>query len=154
MGCFKQMTETKEVLLVDDNPADLDLTADILSRNTCSSHIHKVLDGVRAMAFLRKQGECAQALRPDVVLLDLNLPGKSGLEVLAEMKADFALKNIPVVIFSTSAARADIYQSYQLGANCYMAKPGNLKDFISTVTSFGNYWFSCALFPERENYGD
>jgi chemotaxis family two-component system response regulator Rcp1 len=141
---------TTEVLLVDDNPADTDLTTEVLARNGCPSHIHAVTDGVQAIAFLRREGKYAQATVPDIVILDLSLPGKDGRAVLAEVKADPLLRKIPIAIFSTSEARQDIMRSYELGANCYVSKPGNLRDFISAVTSIGEFWFGLARLPREE----
>jgi CheY-like chemotaxis protein len=139
-----------EVLLVDDNPADTDLTSDILSRNAHPSHIHSVINGVEAMAFLRREGKYANALVPDFVLLDLNLPRKDGRAVLSDVKADPILRRIPITIFSTSEARQDIVRSYELGANCYVSKPGNLQDYISAITSIGEFWFGVAHLPHEE----
>jgi two-component system, chemotaxis family, response regulator Rcp1 len=139
-----------EVLLVDDNPADSDLTTEVLTRNGCPTHIHAVGDGGEAMAFLRRQGKYAGMLRPDFVILDLSLPGKDGRAVLAEVKGDQHLRKIPIAIFSTSEARQDIIRSYELGANCYVSKPGNLRDFISAVTSIGEFWFGLVHLPQEE----
>jgi len=136
-----------EILLVDDNPADTDLTRDVLAHNGCPSHIHAVADGVEAIAFLRREGKYANSHPPDFVILDLNLPKKDGRSVLAEIKADPVLRKIPVAIFSTSEAPPDIVRSYELGANCYVTKPGNLHDFISAVTSIGEFWFGLARLP-------
>jgi chemotaxis family two-component system response regulator Rcp1 len=144
------MKTTTEVLLVDDNPADTDLTREVLARNDSPSHIHAVTDGVEAMAFLRREGKYANALLPDFVMLDLNLPKKDGRAVLAEVKADPVLRKIPIAIFSTSEARQDIVRSYELGANCYVSKPGNLQSFISAVTSIGEFWFGLARLPREE----
>jgi two-component system, chemotaxis family, response regulator Rcp1 len=144
------MKTPTEVLLVDDNPADSDLVGEVLSRNGCPSHIQAVANGAEAMSFFRREGKYASALRPNFVLLDLNLPGKDGRAVLAEVKADPVLHNIPIVIFSTSEARQDIMRSYELGANCYISKPGNLQDFISAVTSIGEFWFGFARLPRKE----
>jgi chemotaxis family two-component system response regulator Rcp1 len=141
---------TTEVLLVDDNPADTDLTSEVLARNGCPSHIQSVIDGVEAIAFLRRQGKYANVPRPDFVILDLSLPGKDGRAVLAEVKADPSLRQIPIAIFSTSEARQDILRSYELGANCYVSKPGNLRDFISAVTSIGEFWFGFVHLPHEE----
>jgi CheY-like chemotaxis protein len=141
---------TTEVLLVDDNPADTDLTSEVLARNGCPSHINAVIDGVEAIAFLRREGKYANALLPDFVILDLSLPGKDGTAVLAEVKSDPVLRKIPIAIFSTSEARQDILRSYELGANCYVSKPGNLGDFISAVTSIGEFWFGLARLPRKE----
>ena len=139
-----------EILLVDDNPADTDLTSEVLARNGCPGHIHAVTDGVEAIAFLRREGKYANALLPDFVILDLNLPKKDGRTVLAEVKADPILRKIPIAIFSTSQEQKDIVRSYELGANCYVSKPGNLRDFISAVTSIGEFWFGFARLPHEE----
>jgi chemotaxis family two-component system response regulator Rcp1 len=141
---------TTEVLLVDDNPADTDLTSEVLARNGCPSHIHSVINGVEAVAFLRREGKYADAVLPDFVILDLNLPAKDGRAVLAEVKSDPALRKIPITIFSTSEAPQDILRSYELGANCYVSKPGNLQDFISAVTSIGEFWFGVVRLPRKE----
>jgi chemotaxis family two-component system response regulator Rcp1 len=140
---------TTVVLLVDDNPADTDLTSEILTRNGFPSHIHAVIDGVEAIAFLRRQGKYAKAPAPDLVILDLNLPKKDGRAVLSEVRADPALRNIPIVIFSTSEAPRDIVGTYELGANCYVSKPGNLQDYIAAVTGIGEFWFGLALLPHK-----
>jgi chemotaxis family two-component system response regulator Rcp1 len=140
--------KTTEVLLVDDNPADTDLTSEVLSRNRRPTHIHAVFDGVEAIAFLRQEGKYANALLPDLMILDLNLPGKDGRAVLAEVNQ--ILRQIPITIFSTSEARQDIVRSYGLGANCYVRKPGNLQDFISAVTSIGEFWLGLARLPREE----
>jgi chemotaxis family two-component system response regulator Rcp1 len=141
---------TTEVLLVDDNPADTDLTSEVLSRNVCPSNIHSVINGVEAIAFLRREGKYADAVLPDFVLLDLNLPRKDGRAVLSDVKADPLLRSIPITIFSTSEARQDIARTYELGANCYVTKPGNLQDYISAVTSIGEFWFGVARLPREE----
>ncbi|HXR15192.1 MAG TPA: response regulator [Terriglobales bacterium] len=142
--------KTTEVLLVDDNPADSDLTSEVLARNGCPSHIHAVIDGVEAIAFLRREGKYAHEIIPDFVILDLNLPRKDGRAVLSDVKADPVLMKIPIAIFSTSEARQDIVRSYELGANCYVSKPGNLRDFISAVTSIGEFWFGLVRLPREE----
>jgi two-component system, chemotaxis family, response regulator Rcp1 len=141
---------TTEVLLVDDNPADTDLTREVLTHNGCPIHIRAITDGVEAIAFLRGEGKYANRLLPDFVVLDLNLPKKDGRTVLAEVKADPVLRNIPVAIFSTSEAQRDIVRSYELGANCYVSKPGSLKSFISAVTKIGEFWFGLARLPRGE----
>jgi CheY-like chemotaxis protein len=144
------MNHASKILLVDDNPADLDLTSDVLTKNQCVQQIHTVPDGAEAMAYLQQQGKYADASRPDLVLLDLNLPRKSGRTVLSEVKADPNLRRTPIVIFSTSVAHSDIGASYQLGANSYVHKPGNLKDYVSAVKAIGEFWFRCASLPEKE----
>jgi CheY-like chemotaxis protein len=139
---------TTEVLLVDDNPADSDLTSEILASSGC--HIQSVTDGVEAIAFLRREGKYAIAVLPDFVILDLNLPRKDGRAVLAEVKSDPVLREIPITIFSTSVAREDVVRSYQLGANCYVSKPGNLRDYIAAVTAIGEFWLGLARLPHEE----
>jgi two-component system response regulator len=109
-----------------------------------------VADGVAAIAFLRREGKYANAVSPDFVILDLNLPKKDGRSVLAEVKADPVLRKIPIAIFSTSEAQPDIVRSYELGANCYVTKPGNLQDFISAVTSIAEFWFGLVRLPHKE----
>ena len=141
-----------EILLVDDNPADSDLTSEVLARSGWPSGIHVVTDGLEAIAFLRRQGKYSNAILPDFVILDLNLPKKDGRAVLAEIKADPVLRKIPITIFSTSKATQDIVCSYELGANCYVNKPGNLQDFISAVTSIGEFWFGLAHLPREDNH--
>jgi two-component system response regulator len=141
----------RHVLLVDDNPADCDLTSEALSRSRFANHIRTVPDGVEAMAYLQRSGQYVDSVSPDLVILDLNLPRKDGRSVLGALKSDPALRKIPVVIFSTSQAQSDIGASYALGANCYISKPGNLKDYVSTIASLGEYWFGLAQLPERED---
>jgi len=141
---------TPETLLVDDNPADTDLIAEVWSRNGRPSNIHAITDGVEAIAFLRREQKYADALLPDFVILDLNLPKKDGRALLAEVKTDTFLRKIPIAIFSTSEAQQDITRSYELGANCYVSKPGNLQGFISAVTLLGDFWFGLACLPREE----
>lgn len=140
----------RNILLVDDNPADSDLTAEILGRQDSNVRIQAVADGVEAIAFLRGQGKYAGALRPQLMVLDLNMPRKDGRAVLAAVRADPVLKRIPVVVFTTSSAPQDILRSYEMGASSYVAKPGNLADFVSAVTEIGKFWLSCACLPCRE----
>jgi chemotaxis family two-component system response regulator Rcp1 len=139
-----------DVLLVDDNPADADLTSEVLAKQGRPCRVHAVASGIEAVAFLRRQGKYANETIPDFVILDLSLPGKDGRAVLAEVKADPVLRKIPIAVFSTSEAPQDIMCSYDLGANCYVTKPGNLRDFISTVTSIGEFWFGLAHLPREE----
>ena len=144
------MTIATEVLLVDDNPGDTDLIADVLKRNDRHTRVHSVADGVEAMAFLRGEGKYANAVPPTLIVLDLNMPRKDGQAVLAEVKSDPALLHIPVVVFSTSKARNDIATSYRLGANSYVSKPGDLNGFVSAVTAIGDFWLGIANVPRRE----
>jgi two-component system, chemotaxis family, response regulator Rcp1 len=138
-----------EVLLVDDNPADVVLVREALTGSRHQSHISNVADGEQAMAFLRRAGQYINAPRPDLIMLDLNLPKKDGRAVLAEVKADAKLRAIPVVIFSTSRSILEIAHSYELGANCYVSKPGNLQDYFLAVKSIEEFWFGSASLPRE-----
>jgi chemotaxis family two-component system response regulator Rcp1 len=144
------MKPEPEVLLVDDNPADIDLTREVLGRSKRHFRVNAVRDGVEAMSFLRRQGNYAEAPLPDLVVLDLNLPRKDGRAVLAEVKSEPKLSKIPVVIFTTSQASSDITRCYQLGANCYLRKPGNLADFVAIVQSMADFWLGFASLPHKE----
>lgn len=144
------MNAMPQVLLVDDNPADTDLASDALARCQWPSQVSAVGDGEQAMAFLRREGKYANETRPDLVILDLNMPRKHGLAVLAEVKADPTLHHTPIVVFSTSEAGNDVFLSYDLGANGYVAKPGNLHDFVSAVQSISEFWLGCARLPRKE----
>jgi chemotaxis family two-component system response regulator Rcp1 len=143
------MKPAPQVLIVDDNPADVALVCEALAGSKHRSQINSVEDGVEALAFLNRTGSHGSALRPGLVLLDLNLPKKDGLAVLASMKASPDLRRIPVVIFSTSELRKDIVRSYDLGANCYVSKPGNLNEFFSAVKSIEAFWFAFASLPPQ-----
>ena len=144
------MKTTTEILLVDDNPADLDLTTEMLSRGDFTGRVRTVNDGAEAIAFLQGQGKYAGAQVPDLIVLDLNLPKKDGRAVLADVKNDPALRKTPVVIFSTSQAARDILGSYELGANSYVSKPGDLQQFALAVKSIQDFWFCCARLPKEE----
>ncbi|MBG1239795.1 response regulator [Nostoc sp. NZL] len=136
-----------EVLLVEDNPGDAQLTRIALEESKISINLNVVEDGVEAMAFLRKQEKYARAAHPDIVLLDLNLPRKDGREVLAEIKGDENLKRIPVVILTTSQAEEDILKAYNLCANCYITKPVDFDQFVKIVQSIENFWFAIVKLP-------
>ena len=138
-----------EILLVEDSPSDADLTEEALSDGKVLNHLHWVEDGVEALAFLRRQGKYTKAPRPDLILLDLNLPKKDGREVLAQIKADPSLKLIPVVILSTSAAERDILKTYELNANCYVTKPIGLEQFISVVKLIEEFWLALVKLPSE-----
>jgi two-component system, chemotaxis family, response regulator Rcp1 len=138
-----------ELLVVDDNPADVALVTEALAGSRHHSQINSVGDGIEAMAFLCRREKYVNAIRPDLVILDLNLPKRDGLSVLAAMKAGPDLRRIPVVIFSTSELRKDIVRSYEMGANCYVRKPGNLNDFFSAVKSIEEFWFGSAVLPPQ-----
>lgn len=138
-----------EVLLVEDSPGDVRLTQEAFRKANGSVHLHVAIDGVEAMAFLRHQGAHANAPRPDLILLDLNLPKMDVREVLAHIKADDSLKTIPTVILTTSDAEADIVKSYQLQANCYLTKPVQLDEFDSVVKSINDFWLTKAKLPQQ-----
>jgi chemotaxis family two-component system response regulator Rcp1 len=138
-----------ELLVVDDNPGDVALITEALAGSKHHPQITNVRDGAEALAFLNRREKYASAIRPDLVSLDLNLPKRDGLSVLAAMKAGPDLRRIPVVIFSTSELRKDIVRSYEMGANCYIRKPGNLNDFFSAVKSIEEFWFGSAVLPSQ-----
>ncbi len=136
-----------EILLVEDNPGDVRLTREAMRDAKVRNIMRIVTDGVEALAFLRRQGQYADAPRPDVILLDLNLPKKDGREVLAEIKADPNLRRIPVVILTTSEAEEDILKAYDLHANAYVAKPVDLDRFITVVKSIEDFWLEIVKLP-------
>jgi chemotaxis family two-component system response regulator Rcp1 len=136
-----------DILLVEDNPGDVRLTIEALKEDKLQNNLHVVKDGIEAMAFLCQEGEYADAPRPDLILLDLNLPKKDGREVLEEIKADESLKRIPVVILTTSQAEEDILKTYDLHANCYITKPVNLDQFIKVVRSIEEFWLTIVKLP-------
>jgi CheY-like chemotaxis protein len=137
-----------EILLVEDDPGDVRLTLEALRDGKVRNNLHVAKDGVEAMAFLRHEGQYASAIRPDLVLLDLNLPRKDGREVLAEIKADLELKTIPVVVLTTSTSEQDVLRSYQLQANCYISKPVDLEQFITVVRSIEDFWLTIVTLPQ------
>jgi len=136
-----------DILLVEDNPGDARLTQEALKESKMLNHLHHVRDGVEAMEFLRREGRYTEAPIPDIILLDLNLPRKDGREVLAELKGMPRLKNIPVVVLTTSDAEQDILMSYNLHANCYITKPVDLEKFIEIVQGIENFWLSIVKLP-------
>ena len=138
-----------DVLLVEDSPGDVRLTKEAFKDAKVHVNLHVAADGTAAMAFLERHGEHANAPRPDLILLDLNLPKKGGREVLAEIKESPTLKSIPVVILTTSEAEADILQSYQLHANCYITKPVGLDGFLKVVRSIDSFWLSVVKLPRE-----
>jgi CheY-like chemotaxis protein len=144
------MNNGAEVLLVDDSPADLDLTREGLDRSRHHFQVSTVNDGAEAISFLRRQGKYAQAPEPDLIVLDLNLPRKDGREVLSELKRDPRLMRIPVVIFTTSQASSDVDHSYAHGAHCYVRKPGNFPDYAAVVQSVADFWLSTVTLPHKE----
>ena len=131
-----------EILLVEDNPGDVRLTIEGLNEGKVRNNLHVAKNGVEAVAFLRREGEFADAVRPDLILLDLNLPRKDGREVLADIKSDPVLTTIPVVVLTTSRAEQDVLHSYQLQANCYITKPVDLEQFITVVKFIEDFWLT------------
>ena len=138
-----------EILLIEDNPGDVRLTKEVLMEGKVRNNLQVVGDGVEAMAFLRRENNYAEAPRPDLILLDLNLPKKDGREVLQEIKADHQLRRIPVVVLTTSAADEDILRSYELRANCYITKPVDLNQFIRVVRTIETFWLTIVSLPKR-----
>jgi chemotaxis family two-component system response regulator Rcp1 len=138
-----------EVLLVEDSPGDVRLTREAFKDAKVHINLHVATDGAKAMVFLNREGEHANAPRPDLILLDLNLPKKDGREVLAEIKESPTLKSIPVVVLTTSSSEADILRSYQLHANCYITKPVGLEGFLTVVRSIDSFWLSVVKLPRE-----
>ena len=138
-----------EFLLIEDNPGDVRLTCEALMESKVKNNLSIVGDGLEAMAFLHREGKYADAPRPDVILLDLNLPKKNGLEVLGEIKADASLKRIPVVIITSSEAEQDILKTYDLHVNCYVNKPVDLEQFIKVVQSIETFWLTIVKLPSE-----
>lgn len=136
-----------EILLVEDNPADVRLTIEALREGKVRNNLSVVKDGVEAIEFLRRRGPYGEAPRPDLILLDLNLPRKDGREVLGEIKNDENLRRIPVVVLTTSSAEADILKSYALHANCYITKPVDLDQFVGVVKSIDDFWLTVVRLP-------
>jgi two-component system, chemotaxis family, response regulator Rcp1 len=136
-----------EILLVEDNPGDVRLTTEALRDDKLRNTIHVVSDGVEALAYLRREGRFAESIRPDMILLDLNLPKKSGLEVLQEIKEDMSLRRIPVIMLSTSQAETDIVKSYDLHANAYVTKPVDLEQFLSVIKVIEGFWLEIVRLP-------
>jgi two-component system, chemotaxis family, response regulator Rcp1 len=138
-----------EILMVEDNPGDVRLAVEALREGKVRNHMYTVDDGEKALAFLRRQGQYAEMPRPDLILLDLNLPKKTGQEVLAEIKEDSDLRRIPVVILTVSEAEADILKTYNLHANCYITKPVDLDRFIEVVKSVEDFWLTVVMLPPK-----
>jgi chemotaxis family two-component system response regulator Rcp1 len=142
-----------EILLIEDNPGDARLTQEALREARVSNRLSHVTDGVEAMAFVRREPPFADAARPDLILLDLNLPRKDGREVLAELKADPVLRLIPVVVLTTSEAEQDILRTYELHGNCYITKPVDLEKFLHIVRAVENFWLAIVKLPGRRDVG-
>ena len=136
-----------EILLVEDNPGDVRLTLEIFKEGKLANKIITVEDGVEAMAYLRREGKYANALRPGLILLDLNLPRMDGRSVLEEIKCDKSLKVIPIIILTTSAAEEDVLRSYNLHANCYITKPVDLIQFTNVVRTIESFWLTVVKLP-------
>jgi CheY-like chemotaxis protein len=145
------MRAPTEALLVDDNPGDTDLTTDVPGQNSCPSHIHPVLEGAEAMAFLRCEGKYPDTILPHPIMLDLNMPWKDGISVLAEVKSVPTSRTIPILVFSSPLlAPDDVARSYDAGANNYVGKPSDLNGFVTAVAAIGDFWFGVASVAGRE----
>jgi two-component system response regulator len=141
--------DTIDILVVEDNPGDARLIREVLNDNKLYNSLNIVNDGVEAMSFLHNEGKYASVARPDLIILDLNLPRKDGREVLAEIKADRELMHIPLVIMTISQAEEDILKTYKLHANCYITKPIDLNEFIKVIKSIEDFWFSVVKLPPK-----
>jgi two-component system response regulator len=140
-----------DILIVEDNPGDARLIKEVLDGTKIFTSLHMVKDGVEAMEFLRNEGKFKSVPKPDLIILDLNLPRKDGREVLSEIKTDPELKHIPTVIMTISQAEEDILKSYNLHANCYITKPIDLNQFIKVVKSIEDFWFTIVKLPPKTN---
>ncbi len=138
-----------EILLVEDSPSDTELTKEALKRGKILNNLNCVEDGVEAIDYLRQKGRFVQATRPDLIMLDLNLPRKDGREVLREIKTDPSLRLIPIIVLTTSRSDKDILQSYQLNANCYITKPVDFKQFIDVVKTIEKFWLTVVTLPPK-----
>jgi CheY-like chemotaxis protein len=136
-----------EILLIEDSPSDAALTIEALQAGKIVNNLNRVVDGVEAMAYLRQQGRFTESSRPDLIMLDLNLPKKDGREVLRELKSDPSLKLIPIIVLTTSRADKDVLQSYALNANCFITKPVDFQHFIDVVRSIERFWLSVVTLP-------
>ena len=144
--------EPAQILLVEDNPGDVRLTEEAFKQGRIENDLHVVSDGDEALEFLYRRGEYADATRPDLILLDLNLPRKNGEDVLEELKADPELRSIPVIVLTSSRAEEDVIRSYELHANAYLTKPVDPDDFIETVRAFEKFWFSVVRLPPEDEH--
>lgn len=142
-----------DILLVEDSPADVLITREAFAEFKIFNTLHVVEDGVEAMAFLNQDGKYASVPRPDLILLDLNLPRKNGREVLAEIKNEPRLKNIPVVVLTTSHSESDVLEAYDQHANCYIVKPVGFDNFVEAVKTINQFWFSVVTLPPEETHG-
>lgn len=141
-----------EILMIEDDPADVELTREAFKDSKILLQFNVVDDGVKALEYLTRKGPYAKAVRPDLILLDLNLPRMDGREVLSEIKKDASLKLIPVVVLTTSSADADIFKSYGLGANCYVTKPIGLEQFLQVVRSIEEFWLTIVRLPPGHHF--
>jgi chemotaxis family two-component system response regulator Rcp1 len=149
--CAAQLVQPIEILLVEDNPGDVDLTREALEGGKIKNLLHVAVNGEEAMAFLRHKGKYTNAPRPDLVLLDLNLPRMDGREVLNQMKSDDGLKRIPVVVLTSSKDEEDILKVYNLHANCYITKPIDLLQFLKVVRVIEDFWFTIVKLPPKDD---
>ena len=147
---MKGKSNALEILMVEDSPSDVFLTQEALKQTNGLCQLHVVSDGVEAMEFLRKEGQHAKAPRPDIILLDLNMPRKDGREVLLEIKSDEKLKSIPVLVLTSSSAEQDIAKAYSLHANCYITKPVDFARFKEVINSIKTFWFGNVTLPPHE----
>lgn len=148
---YAEQPESIEILLVEDSPGDVRLTREALNEARVSNRLHVASDGVEAMQFLRREGKYANAPRPDLVLLDLNLPRMDGRQVLAEIKSDPKLKTVPVIVLTTSDAECDVLKSYSSHANCYLVKPVDVDSFFEQVRSLEGFWLAVVKFPPQSH---
>ena len=144
-------TKSFDILLIEDDLGDIELTEAALTKSKLKINLNVVNDGEESLAYLRQEGQYTEAIRPNLILLDLNLPGFSGLEILAAIRSDDRLKSIPIVILTSSDANTDILKSYGLGANCYITKPIGLREFVKVINSIEDFWFTVVQLPYPEN---
>lgn len=144
-----KLGQSVEILLVEDNPGDIRLIVEVLKEGKIHNNLSVVEDGELALSYLRREGSYLDAIVPDIILLDLNLPKINGNEVLAEIRKDPLLKHIPVIILTTSEAEQDILKAYDLNVNCYITKPVNLDDFLTVVRSIESFWLTIVKLPRR-----
>ena len=144
---FHQIDRPIEILLVEDNPADVRLIIEAFKEGKVNNNLNIVEDGVEAMFYLHREGKYADVSRPDIVLLDLNLPKKDGREVLAEIKNDPCFKKIPVIVLTTSQTELDVLKSYELNANCYVSKPVEFERFLNVIKSIEDFWLNIVKLP-------
>ena len=138
-----------EILLVEDSPSDAKLTVEALEAGKIANNLSRVVDGVEAMEYLKRTGKFAKAPKPDLIMLDLNLPRKDGRDVLRELKNDPSLKTIPVIVLTTSRSDKDVLQSYELNANCYITKPVDFEHFIEVVKTIEKFWLTIVTLPPK-----